>query len=339
MTIPPSLPLVSVVLGTYNGGVYLSEQLDSLFSQTYPNIEIIAVDDGSSDDTVRILQEYAVRHPAMKVFVNERNLGFIKNFEKGCNLSGGELISLCDQDDWWMPGKVERMVAAIGDHPMIYCDSELCDGSLAYLGRNISDIVHFQSFYDCRQLCVFSRMYGHATLIRRSLFLQASPFREEIPHDGWLAYHATLYGGVKYLPEALVKYRQHEGNVFGVVGGKKTGNGKSGNRNEKGDNGKNGNRIEKREKEAAGEKAQRKKKELDNVRIRMKAYCDACPDPLAEQKKLLLALVRSYRDFSPGNDLRRMLLFFSNWRLLLVVKKYPVWRKWLFCLKMFVKIK
>ena len=53
----------------------------------------------------------------MKVFVNEQNLGFIKNFEKGCHLSGGELISLCDQDDYWHPEKVEKMVAGIGDHP------------------------------------------------------------------------------------------------------------------------------------------------------------------------------------------------------------------------------
>ena len=256
----------------------------------------------------------------MKVFINDRNLGFVKNFEKGCTLSAGELISLCDQDDWWKPDKVEKMVDAIGGHPMIYCDSELCDANLGYLGRKISDIVHFESFYDCRQLCVFSRMYGHATLIRRSLFLQASPFREEIPHDGWLAYHATLYGGVKYLPDALVKYRQHAGNVFGVVGGKTAGKGE-------------------RKKEDAREKARRKKKELERVRMRMKAYCDACPDTLTEQKKLLSGLVRAYRDFSLGNDLRRMLLFFAHWRLLLVVKKYPVWRKWLFCLKMFVKIK
>jgi glycosyltransferase involved in cell wall biosynthesis len=162
-TTTPSLPLVSVVLGTYNGGAYLREQLESILSQTYPNIEIVAVDDGSSDDTVPILKEYAAKHPAMKVFVNEHNLGFVKNFEKGCSLSVGELISLCDQDDWWMPEKVEKMADAIGDHLMIYCDSQLCDGSLGYLGRNISDIVHFESFYDCRQLCVFSRMYGHAT--------------------------------------------------------------------------------------------------------------------------------------------------------------------------------
>jgi len=305
---------VSVVLGTYNGATYLREQLDSVLAQTWHSLEIIAIDDGSTDDTVSILQEYATRDPRIKVVVNEQNLGFIRNFEKGCSLAAGRWIALCDQDDYWMPDKVEKMVKAIGEAPMIYCDSILCDEHLQPLGDRISDLVHYQSFDDPRQLCVFSRMYGHATLITRELFHRSRPFLKEVPHDGWLAYHATLYGGVRYLPEVLVKYRQHASNVFGVVGRKK-------------------------KKPAPQEKAERKMRELERIRIRMQAYCDACPESLVSQKRLLRALVRSYRDFSPLNDLRRMLLFFANYRRLLVVKKYSTPRKWLFCLKMLVKIK
>jgi glycosyltransferase involved in cell wall biosynthesis len=305
---------VSVVLGTYNGATYLREQLDSVLIQTWTSLEIITIDDGSTDDTVSILREYAARDPRIRIVVNEQNLGFIRNFEKGCSLATGRWIALCDQDDYWMPDKVEKMVKAIGDHPMVYCDSILCDEHLQPLGNRISDLVHYQSFDDPRQLCVFSRMYGHATLITRRLFQQSQPFLKEVPHDGWLAYHATLHGGVRYLPEVLVKYRQHATNVFGVVGRKK-------------------------KKPAPEEKAERKKRELERIRIRMQAYCDACPETLVPQKRLLRALVRSYRDFSPLNDLRRMLLFFANYRRLLVVKKYSTPRKWLFCLKMLVKIK
>jgi glycosyltransferase involved in cell wall biosynthesis len=305
---------VSVVLGTYNGATYLREQLDSVLAQTWTSLEIITIDDGSTDATVSILQEYAARDPRIRIVVNEQNLGFIRNFEKGCSLATGRWIALCDQDDYWMPDKVEKMVKAIGDHPMVYCDSILCDEHLQPLGNRISDLVHYQSFDDPRQLCVFSRMYGHATLITRRLFQQSQPFLKEVPHDGWLAYHATLYGGVLYLPEVLVKYRQHATNVFGVVGRKK-------------------------KKPAPEEKAERKKRELERIRIRMQAYCDACPDTLVPQKGLLRALVRSYRDFSPLNDLRRMLLFFGNYQRLLVVKKYSTPRKWLFCLKMLFKIK
>jgi len=306
--------LVSVVLGTYNGEAFLKEQLDSVLAQTYPHFEIIAVDDASSDGTVDILREYAARDSRIKIYVNENNLGFIRNFEKGCSLSKGHWISVCDQDDYWYPEKIEKMVRAIGDRPMIYCDSELCDAGLRPIGKKISDIVNYQSFDDCRQLCVFSRMYGHATLITRSLFDKASPFIPEMPHDGWLAFHATLCGGVAYLPDVLVKYRQHAANVYGVVGGKS----------------KKRDRLQRTE---------RKKRELTRIRIRMNAFYQAVPNNMIPQKRLLGALVRSYRNFSPINDIRRVALFLANYKLLLVVKKYPDWRKLLFCFKMLVKIK
>ena len=206
------------------------------------------------------------------------------------------------------------MVDAIGDQPMIYCDSELCDQDLKPNGKRISDLVHYQPFDDCRQLCVFSRMYGHATLITRDLFERSRPFREEIPHDGWMAFHATLYGGVAYLPEVLVKYRQHAANIYGVVG-------------------------RKRKKTDRSARSERKRKELALARLRIDAYYQACPDSLVPQKRLLGQLVRSYRNFSPLNDIRRVGLFFANYKLLLAVKNYPTWRKWLFCLKMLIKIK
>jgi glycosyltransferase involved in cell wall biosynthesis len=115
--------LVSVVLGTYNGEAYLEEQLRSVQAQTWTNLEIIAIDDGSTDRTVGILREYAARDSRIKVIINEQNLGFVRNFEKGCSLSKGKWIALCDQDDYWLPQKVEKMAHAIGDCPMIYCDS------------------------------------------------------------------------------------------------------------------------------------------------------------------------------------------------------------------------
>ncbi|HTR30264.1 MAG TPA: glycosyltransferase family 2 protein [Puia sp.] len=305
--------LVSVVLGTYNGTAFLEEQLGSVLAQTWTPLEIIAIDDGSTDGTVGILREYAARDARIRVVVNETNLGFVRNFEKGCRLARGTYIALCDQDDYWFPDKIEKMVAAIGDYPMVYCDSALTDERLQPLGRRISDLVHFQTFDDCRQLCVFSRMYGHATLITRDLFEKASPFREEVPHDGWLAYHGTLYGGVKYLPEVLVKYRQHAGNVFGVVGRKW--------------------------KKDKAQKKEKRRRELRRIRIRMDAYCAACPESLVPQKRLLRALVRSYRSFAPWNDIRRVALFLANYRLLLTVKRYSRFRKILFCFKMLVKIK
>ncbi len=211
-------PLVSIVLATYNGERYLREQLDSVFNQTYPNIEVIAVDDRSNDNTVAILREYASAHFNMKVYVNDSNLGFIKNFEKGCRLSAGDFIAPCDQDDYWLPEKIKRKMEAIGNHSMIYCDSDICNETLTPTGKKISDIVVCRNFYSCLEYAVFARIYGHALLFRRSLFEKAYPFIDVIPHDWWLAFNATLNEGFAFLPESYILYRQHASNVYGVVG-------------------------------------------------------------------------------------------------------------------------
>ena len=308
-------PLVSIILATYNGENYLAAQLDSIFAQSYPNIEVIAVDDGSSDGTVDILRSYAGLHPGMmKVFVNDSNLGFIRNFDKGCSLCSGVLIALCDQDDYWYPEKIAAKVAAIGDHALIYCDSRLCDEHLQPLGRNISDLIPFQSFYDPLQLSVFCRMYGHAILFTRKLFVTAHPFFDVIPPDWWLPYLATYQGGVKYLPEILVDYRQHAANVSGVIG-------------------------RKRSKKRRQSRRERTSVEVAQARRRMERFYEVCPADRVREKKVLGALLQSYQSFSLLNDFRRIGIFFANYKVLLTVKKYSTFRKLLFCCKMFVKIK
>ena len=92
---------VSVVMCTYNGSRYLREQLDSLMSQTYPLHELIVQDDGSTDGTVAIAEEYRQRYPEanITVFRNSRQLGFNRNFFDACSKASGELIACCDQDD------------------------------------------------------------------------------------------------------------------------------------------------------------------------------------------------------------------------------------------------
>src|SRR5476649_2579474 len=94
-------PLVSIALCTYNGARFLSQQLDTLVNQTYRPIEIIVVDDCSTDDTFAILTEYAGRYPNFKIYRNDVKLGFTANFEKAVKLCTGDLIALCDQDDLW----------------------------------------------------------------------------------------------------------------------------------------------------------------------------------------------------------------------------------------------
>src|ERR1700748_3070750 len=95
-------PLVSVAMCTYNGEKYIRQQLDSILNQTWRNLEIVIVDDGSSDDTFAIISEYAEKDSRIKCFKNEVNLGFNKNFEHAVELTTGDYIAISDQDDIWL---------------------------------------------------------------------------------------------------------------------------------------------------------------------------------------------------------------------------------------------
>jgi glycosyltransferase involved in cell wall biosynthesis len=308
-------PLVSIVMTTYNGEIFLEKQLDSLLAQTYPHIEIIAVDDGSIDKTVAILHDYARRNSNINVFQNEKNLGFVKNFEKGCTLAQGDFLAFCDQDDYWLPEKIEKMVNAIGSSPMIYCDSILSDSNLESLGTKISDRVIGMPITNCLQQAIFGRVYGHAILFTRELFQKSFPFFDVITHDWWVSYVATLHGGIKYLPEALVYYRQHEDNVHGAVGNKS------------------------RKNKPKENKALQKEKAISDARARINTFFQLCPDSLIKEKKILKALAKSYSSFSIYNNFLRMGLFLRYQHLLLAVKKRSPLRKFLFCIKMFTIIK
>jgi len=304
------LPLISVVLATCNGEKFIREQLDSVIQQTYPNLEIIVVDDKSTDSTTSIIEEYQQLSFNIQLHINEINIGYIKNFEKGCRLAKGEFIALCDQDDRWDLEKISKLYQAIGDYALVYADSVLCDETMQPIGSNISTRVNSTNFNSPVQQAVFCRIYGHAMLIRSSFLQKSFPFLPIIPHDWWIAYTATIHGGIGYLPQPLAYYRQHSNNVFGAVGGKKN--------------------------KAAIKNSRRKEQTI--ARERVKAFYTYCPNHLIKEKAILNQLVKTYSSFSLANNLGRMWLFFSYYNLLLASKKRSLIRKWLFCFKMFTKI-
>ncbi len=308
------LPLVSIVIATYNGSLFLAQQMESVVAQTYSNIEIIVVDDCSTDNTIEILKDFQLQYPHINIYSNKINLGYVKNFEKGCTLASGTYIALCDQDDVWHVDKIKKMQAVIGSYPVIYCDSVLCDENLQPIGVNISDRGNCHDYDNCLQQAIFCRIYGHATLIRKDFMQKVIPFLEVIPHDWWLSYMATFYGGIKYLNEPLASYRQHSANIFGAAGGKS----------------RKHNKIN---------KAEKNRLEKKRIRIRIKAFYNNCPNELVKEKEVLRRIVKSYENFSLLNNFQRMVLFFKYKNLLLASKKRSALRKYLFCLKMFVMIK
>lgn len=306
-------PLVSVVLATYNGERFLEAQLDSIVQQTYPNLEVVVVDDCSTDSTTDILARYATQYPFVRVIVNENNLGYVRNFEKGMLLATGDYIAPSDQDDIWHLNKISTLVAEIGDSDLVYADSRLIDEAGNSLDMVISDVKPVQNFDNCLAFAIWNTAPGHAMLITKELVRQTIPFPTSLPHDHWLCFVATFYKPIRFVPDVLVDYRQHSQNVFGIT------------------HRVDGVRRPRRQKSEA--------QKLREIRERIQLLYDKCPTELTEQKEVLSRLSQSYRSFSLRNNYIRMMTFFQHRDKLLASKKRSAYRKWLFCLKMFVKIR
>ncbi|BCT92455.1 hypothetical protein LYSHEL_14790 [Lysobacter helvus] len=215
------LPRVSVALCVYNGEHFLREQLDSLLAQEDVDLEVVAVDDCSTDGSLALLREYAARDARIRVVANERNLGHLDSFAKCMGLCSHALIAPCDQDDVWHPRKLATLAAAIGDADMAYCNSAYIDGAGVPMGRSISDdLKTMHSGRDPFKYLFQNTVSGHALLVRREVFDEALPFPELLYHDWWMAIRAAAGKGVVYVDEPLVQFRRHV-SAFSPLGKKK----------------------------------------------------------------------------------------------------------------------
>ncbi len=207
---PAELPLISVALCVYNGERYLRAQLESILAQEGVRLEIVAVDDRSTDGSLALLQDYAARDARFRVFENETNLGHLRSFEKCMGLCSAPLIAPSDQDDVWAPSKLRRLCEALGDADLAYCDSAYIDGEGRPMGRSISDDMDsMHAGRDPLRYVFQNTVSGHALLVRRTIFEAARPFPELIYHDWWLAMCAAANAGVVYVDEPLVQFRRH----------------------------------------------------------------------------------------------------------------------------------
>lgn len=219
------MTLVSVALSAYNGERFLREQIDSILAQDGVDLELVCVDDGSSDGTMAILDEYAARDPRVRWSPNPENLGPTRSFERAMSLCRGEFLLPCDQDDYCEPTKLRRLLDALGDTDLVYCDSAYMDESGQDLGTRVSDDAHMLQGTRPIEFLFGNSVSGHASLLRRSLFDIARPFPEGAYHDWWLALCAAGRAGVRYLPEPLVRFRRH-GAAFSPMGRQHKGGGK-----------------------------------------------------------------------------------------------------------------
>lgn len=206
--------LVSIVMATYNGEKYLREQLDSIIEQTYKNIELIVVDDCSQDSTLDILVAYQASHNFIKIYRNESNMGVSQTFSFGITKAIGDYVAFCDQDDVWLPNKIEILISEVGDNllicsPFIAVDSKLCtlnkDVPISKLPR-----VCFADYL------IGNNVTGCCAMISRELIELAMPIPKEFyMHDYYFALYASYHNRLKRISIPLVYYRQHGNNVLG----------------------------------------------------------------------------------------------------------------------------
>jgi len=162
---------VSIAIATYNGAKYLKEQLDSIYTQTLLPFEVIVCDDGSIDETIKILEEFK-ELKGLKYFINPIKLGFFRNFEKAITLCAGDLIALSDQDDYWLPNKLERLVNEIGASDLICSDAILIDANNNIIQESYFNYQNLFPYSDDLFLNIFFNNYVTHSSIRNLTFRQ-----------------------------------------------------------------------------------------------------------------------------------------------------------------------
>jgi len=223
-------PIVLVLLATYNGAAYIHQMVDSVLGQDYPNIRIILSDDGSTDATASILDEYAAKMP-------DRVTHYRSGLRFGCaqkhflhllrTFHDAPYIMFCDQDDVWHKDKVRktlekmRQVEKNPDVPaMVHTDLRVVDGQLKQIAASFCDHSNLDgNRLKLNQLLVQNVVTGCTMMLNRSLAALACREAEEdavLMHDWWIALLASACGSTGFLREAIIDYRQHGKNAVGA---------------------------------------------------------------------------------------------------------------------------
>ncbi|MEJ7589787.1 MAG: glycosyltransferase family 2 protein, partial [Ferruginibacter sp.] len=211
---------VSIALATYNGEAFLAAQLDSILSQTYSHFEIIIIDDGSTDNTGNVLNEYRLKDDRISIFYNEENIGYRDTFYKALLHCKGEYVFFCDQDDIWVSSKIETLLSAIGENLLVFSDSALVDQQGIPLDVKLSDtVIMLQPGEPLlnRGFIIGNCVWGHSIMFHQDLLKYTTLEKNTHAHDWWFAVVASHLNKIKYCPVVLNYYRQHEKNLTRAI--------------------------------------------------------------------------------------------------------------------------
>ncbi|MCW3167508.1 glycosyltransferase [Chryseobacterium sp. 09-1422] len=205
------IPIISVVMPVYNGENYLTEAIDSILSQTFTNFELLIINDGSSDNSEKIIQSYS--DDRIVYIKNEKNIGLIKTLNKGLDLAKGEYIARMDQDDISHPERFLKQVALLEENPEI----GVCGTWFTLLSKNGKDrvIKHPESHESIKIGMITKSLIGHPTVMMRKKTM--NNYRYDINYQAAEDYElwTRLIRITKFynIQESLLQYRFHDTNM------------------------------------------------------------------------------------------------------------------------------
>ena len=216
--------MISVCVATHNGAQYIREQVMSILPQLGVNDEIIISDDGSTDDTLRVIESIA--DTRIKVFhyqCQDSSLPSAEkatlNFHNALVHCEGEFIFLADQDDVWVENKVSIIMGYLKQYPYIVSDCYVTNADLKVVSETRfvkEEKIHYNKY---AALILSTPYQGSCAAFRREVLEKSLPFPQRLQsHDRWIGDVAAFFFSVKIIPEKLIYYRRHEGTTSSAFG-------------------------------------------------------------------------------------------------------------------------
>ena len=229
MTLNNNKIIVDILLSTHNSSVYLCEQIDSIVSQTYTDWCILIRDDGSKNDTLKIINKYVDKYSGKIVLIeaDKKNIGPCQSFSRLLKFSTADYIMFADQDDIWIPEKLEICMQKIhkmekqygASFPLlVHTDLKVVTQDLQVLQDSFMAYQNISGYRDqTNQLLLQNSVTGCTVLMNKALKDIAMPIpNRACMHDWWLALVASLLGKIGFINIPTVYYRQHAENFIGA---------------------------------------------------------------------------------------------------------------------------
>lgn len=203
---------ISVCIATYNGEKYIKEQIDSILLQLSENDEIIISDDYSTDNTLKIIEQY--KDKRIKIYFNEKEKGYTKNFENALTKATGDIIFLSDQDDIWLKHKVKKSLKKLLEGDLLISNSMVINNKKEVIEKSIFEV--FNTKTGLLNNLLTNRYPGCCMAFKRRILKKILPFpknQELAPHDIWIPIVAEMYYKVLLEEIPCMLYRRHDNNV------------------------------------------------------------------------------------------------------------------------------